>query len=256
MLTKEQRIQIVAWIRKGAPLKTGVSLYAALPNKPRLVAALDRNPAKHQELLNIEMCELLGITIARFNQIIKEYGTKPQPIVRPQENGKETGTKKANPPKRSFRTEFPFLSRADCPPELKALAADKITAWEKYTSAHEKLFDCNSLEECHDVAAEVVNIYLENRQIYEELEYYGAHGTILGKHRIFDQYRKFAEIRGKSVIELVKLHENTLPHRIWRIESEIKKGDKPHLLSERQKRLHEVQAELAEVKRMLGIANG
>lgn len=256
MLTKEQRVKAVAWIRKGAPLKEGVRLYSTLPKKPRLQAALERNPAKHQELLNLEICELLGITLARFNQIIKEYGTKPQPIARPKENGQKARIEKADPPKRSFRSEFPFLSRANCPPELKALAADKITAWEKYTAAHEKLFDCSSIDECYETAFEVVENYLENRLIYQELEYYGQHGAILGKHRVFDQYRKFAEIRGKSVIELVKLHENTLPHRIWRIENEIKKGDKPHLLGERQKRLEEVRAELADVKRMLGIANG
>jgi hypothetical protein len=97
----------------------------------------------------------------------------------------------------------------------------------------------------------VVENYLENRLIYEELEYYGKNGSILGKHRIFDQYKKYQRLRGYNVIELVKLHEKTLPHRIWRIESEIKKGDKPHLTGERQKRLQEVQAELAEVKRLL-----
>lgn len=258
MISKEQRVKLVAWIRKGAPLKDGVRLYAGLPNKPRLMAALDRNPAKHRELLNLEICGMLGITIARFNQIIKEHGSKktedrrPKPEVKPETRNQEPGTFK----KRSFRAQFPFLSRPGCPTELKALAADKITAWENYTAGHEKLFDCSSLDECYHVAFEVVENYLENRLIYEELEYYGQHGSILGKHRIFDQYKKYERLRGYNVIELVELLKKTLPHRIWRIESEIKKGDKPHLLGERQKRMQEVQDELAEVKRLLGIANG
>jgi len=227
MISKEQRIKVVGWIRRGAPIKEGVRLYAGLPNKPRLMAALDRNPAKHRELLNLEICGLLGITLARFNQIIKEYATKQPPSSYTQENGKEARIEKVNPPKRSFRAQFPFLSRPDCPPELKALAADKITAWENYTAGHEKLFDCSSLDECYHAAFDVVENYLENRLIYEELEYYGKHGNILGKHRIFDQYKKYERLRGYNVIELVELLRKTLPHRIWRIESEIKKGDKP-----------------------------
>lgn len=256
MISKEQRVKLVSWIRQGAPIKEGVHIYASLPNKPRLMAALDRNPGKYRELLKLEICGMLGITLARFNQIIKENATKQPPSSCVQENGKEARIEKVNPPKRSFRAQFPFLSRPGCPPELKALSADKITAWENYTAGHEKLFDCSSLEECYQVAFDVVENYIENRLIYEELEYYGKHGNILGKHRIFDQYKKYERLRGYNVIELVKLHEKTLPHRIWRIESEIKKGDKPHLLGERQKRLQEVQSELAEVKRLLGIANG
>ena len=75
----------------------------------------------------------------------------------------------------------------------------------------------------------------------------------MGNHRIFDQYKRFDEFRGKKPIELFKLYNDTLPHRIWRIQSEIKKGDKPHLNGEREQRLNEVQSELAEVKRLLGV---
>jgi hypothetical protein len=253
VLSKQQRVKAVSWIRKGAPLQEGIRLYASLPYKPRLMAALENNPGRYQEHLNLEICGLLGISIERFQQIIQEYAQKQPPGSRDKESDKASSIAKADPPKRSFRSEFPFLSRSDCPTELKALAADKITAWERYTAAHEKLFDCSSLEECYQTAFEVVENYLENRAIYEELQYYASHGSVLGKHPIFEQLRKFSELRGKSVIELVKLHEKTLPHRIWRIESEISKGDKPHLQGERTRRLHTVQAELAEVRRILGI---
>jgi hypothetical protein len=98
----------------------------------------------------------------------------------------------------------------------------------------------------------LIENFKENRQIFEELDYYKQHGAILGKHSIFGQYKRFDELKGKNVRELIRLCDETLPHRIWRIESEIKKGDKPHLNGEREKRLAEVQAELAEVKRLLG----
>lgn len=115
------------------------------------------------------------------------------------------------------------------------------------------MFDCSSVEECHQVAHQLMENFKENRVIHDELEYYKQHGAILGQHPIWKQYDRFKDLREKNVIELVRLYEKTLPHRIWRIESEIKKGDKPHLLGEREQRLGEALAELAEIKRILGI---
>jgi hypothetical protein len=121
VLTKEQRVQIVAWIRKGAPLKQGVRLYAQLPNKPRLLTALERNAKQFEEQLTLEMCGMLGITLARFNQIIKEHGSKKSGAGS-RESEEKPATRNPEPGqirKRSFRAEFPFLSRPDCPPELR-----------------------------------------------------------------------------------------------------------------------------------------
>lgn len=254
---KEDRVRVVSWIRSGAPLKEGVSLYASLFPDPDFLFALKKSPETNREKLYQVICEMMDITIEKFEQIVNEHHGKriEKPEAGSQKSEEKTRNPKSENRNRSFRNEWPFLSRPECPPQLKALAADKISCWERYTEAHRRLFDCASLDECYQVAHELIENFKENRQIYEELEYYKQHHSIFGKHRIFGQYKRFDELKGKNVIELVSLYQKTLPHRIWRIESEIKKGDKPHLQGEREARLKEVQAELAEVKRLLGINN-
>lgn len=262
---KSDRVRVVEWIRSGAPTKEGVSLYASLFPDPSFLVKLKKDPEGNREELYKAFCEMLDITFQRFEQIVNEYYGKQKPT---NTGGTETGTRSIdqkntrsnagieqtqNTRKRSFRSEWTYLSDPTCPPQLKALAADKISCWERYTEAHRRLFDCSSVEECYQVAHTLIENFKENRQIFEELEYYKQHGAVLGKHRIFDQYKRFDELRGKKPIELFKLYNDTLPHRIWRIQSEIKKGDKPHLNGEREQRLNEVRAELAEVKRLLGI---
>ena len=266
MISKEQRIRIVAWIRSGAPLTEGVLLYKSLPNNPDLLKSLRKDPQANAEKLYTDICQLMDISRSKFQSIINKYHGKEQQQkqlygagIKSQDRqgeSKDFGGKTKSidqSGKRSFRNEWPFLSRPECPAELKALASDKITAWENYTEAHIQLFDCSSIEECEQTAHKLIENFKENRLIHEELSHYKKHGAILGKHRIWKKYERFEKLRGLNVIELVRLHEKTLPHRIWRIESEIKKGDKPHLLGEREQRLAEVKAELAEVKRLLGI---
>lgn len=258
---KSDRVRVVEWIRSGAPTKEGVSLYASLFPDPVFLAKLKKDPEGNREELYKAFCEMLDITYQRFETIVNEWHGKQKSSPNPGSTGiGKTESKKEievrigkDRNKHSFRNDWPFLSRPDCPPQLKALAADKISCWERYTEAHPRLSDCESLDECYQVAHTVVENYKENRQIFEELEYYKQHGSVLGQHRIFEQYKRFDELRGKKPIELFKLYTDTLPHRIWRIQSEIKKGDKPHLNGEREQRLNEVQAELAEVKRLLGV---
>jgi hypothetical protein len=247
---KADRVKVVNWIRAGAKLKEGISLYAGLRGDKQLIVRLKQNPAKYQDAMIADFCAMMGISLKKFRVQSSEFKVQSEPATgnqQPLTNNKQPTRS------RSFRSQWPFLSRPECPPELKALAADKITAWENYTAAHKRLFDCSSIDECYQTAFELVENYKENRLIHEEFEYYLKHGAVLGKHPVFNQYKKFEHLRGLNVIDLVKLHEITLPHRIWRIESVIKQADKPHLLGERQQRLNEVRAELGEVKRLLGI---
>jgi hypothetical protein len=251
---KADRVKVVNWIRAGAKLKEGISLYAGLRGDKQLIARLKQNPVKYYDAMIADFCAMMGMSREKFK--VQSLKFKDEKISnKTPEAGNQSGenrkVEKNN--NRSFRKQWPFLSRPECPTELKALAADKITAWENYTAAHKRLFDCSSIDECYQTAFELVENYKENRLIHQEFEYYMKHGAVLGKHPVFNQYKKFEHLRGLNVIDLVKLHEITLPHRIWRIESVIKQGNKPHLLGERQQRLNEVRAELAEVKRLLGI---
>lgn len=270
LISKSDRVNVVTWIRSGAPLDKGVSLYAALPFRQSILNELRKYPVGNEEKLIDEMCRLMEMPKVKFHAIIKEYhgkrqsenkrisntgseNTRSKSVGRSLQSSREEQSVIPRKNNRSFRNDWPFLSRPECPPQLKALAADKISCWERYTAAHKKMFDCSSVEECHQVAHQLMENFKENRVIHDELEYYKQHGAILGQHPIWKQYDRFKDLREKNVIELVRLYEKTLPHRIWRIESEIKKGDKPHLLGEREQRLGEALAELAEIKRILGI---
>ena len=93
--------------------------------------------------------------------------------------------------------------------------------------------------------------YRQNRKILSEFAYYREHRKCLGKHEVFASMKRLEKLRGMSVVELVKRQRN-LAGAIWRIRSEIRKGDKPHLLAEREARLKEKELELSEVNRLIG----
>jgi hypothetical protein len=103
---------------------------------------------------------------------------------------------------------------------------------------------------CASIAGCLIENFLENRAIHAELDFYGQHKSVLGKHPVFKRFVKIKELRKKPVKDLVN-RQRQLEHTIWRIESEMKKEDKPHLHSERNERLKDKQAELAEVNRLL-----
>lgn len=253
-INKTDRVKLVTWIRSGAPLSEGVSLYASMPCNTRLLAALQKNPKGFESDLVADICELLGITLAKFESIKKQYyAEKNAKSIKTRKVVKQTRTENRHPKRTgSFRNDWSFLSRPDCPPELKALAADKISAWERYTANHSKLFDCGTLDECSTIAHEIIKDYKENRLIFQEFKHYQKTGRILGEHPVFAHYKRFKRFRGMNVVELVKEQERT-KHRIWRKRHEIAKGDKPHLKARREKEIEQAEGELAELNRMLGV---
>ena len=63
-----------------------------------------------------------------------------------------------------FREKFTFLNSPDCPDILKILVSDMFTAYGKYKEAQA-----------------VVENFIANRDMWDELEYYRENGKILGK---------------------------------------------------------------------------
>lgn len=82
-----------------------------------------------------------------------------------------------------FRERYPFLNSEDCPDILKILVADMFTAYGKYREAHARLAADNSADAiaAADDCRTVVEEYLKNREIWDELNYYKENGKILGK---------------------------------------------------------------------------
>jgi ATP-dependent helicase/nuclease subunit A len=99
-------------------------------------------------------------------------------------------------------------------------------------------------------AREAIENFQENRAIFQELDYYREHGAILGKHRIFEYLRQRQQLHGLNIVELLA-EQRRLRSAIWRINDEIKKGTKPYLQAEREKRRHQKETLLAEVDKLI-----
>ena len=100
------------------------------------------------------------------------------------------------------------------------------------------------------MAQSVVDNWIENDLIFEEFHYYAANKKVLGKHPIFAEMKKMQALRKATAKDIFKKKTN-LTEKVNRIKFEIKKGDKPYLLAERERRLRETEHLLAEVDRII-----
>ena len=213
------REEILEWMQKGCDINTGVTLYSRYGDNYRFKVILYINPLHCKERLRLLLTKIAGVKSTDYSTVVRDQQRD------------------------SFREEYPFLAEPNCPMELKALAADKITAYWKCVDLHAHLFDCHKNEACRDTASALVHTFIEDQLIKRELDYYKNHKGILGEHPIFAEQRKISAIRHLSVRELIK-KEQQLRDNIWRIKDELSKPDKPHLTHKRQQRLAKKQQEL------------
>lgn len=117
-----------------------------------------------------------------------------------------------------LRSEFPFLAEPGCPEEFKILVADMITAHGRYVKGHDRLFDVvnKGNEKCFEVARDTVENYIDNREMWDELEYYKKTGEVLGKHRVFTDRKMRAKIMAMGEDELEKFMMNINRRRLYR----------------------------------------
>lgn len=208
------------WLRTGAGIQEGLRLLSLYKPNPYLARMVERHPDKYRRLL-----------------IRTLSGRDPAPTP-------------ADRPARSFREDWPFLSRPDCPPELKILAADKITAWMNFAREHEKLFDCVTPEQCLEHAKNCVFYYQQNRKIFSEFAHYQDTGHVLGKHPVFGEVRRSHEMLSAGPIELMRRQHN-LRAAISRLKRQMGTGGRPDLDAGRAELLAAKERELAEVEKIL-----
>ena len=90
-----------------------------------------------------------------------------------------------------LRIEYPFLREESTPQELKALVADKITAWYDFAEKHEKLAKMvensgNTISENGEpdplavLCKEAIDKFQLNADIKKELDFYKVKGKVLG----------------------------------------------------------------------------
>ena len=213
--------EIEQWLKSGAGVQEGLRLLSVYkPNKP-LALMVERHPEKYASLLVKTLAGIGMESVAR------------------------TATRS-----KSLREEYPFLGNPACPPELKILAADKITAYRNFVREHERLSSCSTLEECLETAKKCVYFYCQNRKILSEFAYYQEHGTVLGKHPVFGEMNRRRELLSASPLELERRRQN-LRDAIWRLGKQLRSGKRPDLADARMERLATKERELAEIEKLI-----
>lgn len=215
------------WLNAGAPFLQGARLFKFIYGRFHpFCIFLDQESKGVHSALKIALTGIAGIEL---NLPVAKTETKPAP---------------------KLREDWPFLSAPGCPPELKILAANKITAYHTYVKAHDQLFDCTSSAEQFETVKRLVDNYQENRKIIAEFLYYKEHSRVLGDHPVFKEFKAIKALRKLNVVELLQMKEK-LEHNIWRIKSLLKKKSQTHLVIDRKKRLQEKKNLLAEVERLI-----
>jgi hypothetical protein len=111
-----------------------------------------------------------------------------------------------------IREKYPFLKDKNCPVELKELVHNMFCAYDAYREAYVKLDPANSQYENLAIAATVVENYLDNRAMWEELDHYNETGEILGKHEMFDLLKMRAEIAAMPDMDIISKLKNVKPN--------------------------------------------
>lgn len=213
--------EIEQWLRSGAGVQEGLRLLSVYKPNPLFARMVERHPDKYAPLL---VRTLAGV-------------------------GMDSITRTAAKSK-SLREEWPFLDDPDCPPELKILAADKITALRNFAREHDRLSSCDSLDACLETARKCVFFYCQNRKILSEFAYYKEHGSVLGKHSVFKEYARRQELVDMGILDLEHRRSN-LQDAIWRLEKQLRMGDRPDLAERRQELVETKRRELAEIIKMI-----
>ena len=128
-----------------------------------------------------------------------------------------------------FRDRFPFLNSPDCPDVLKILVADMFTAYDLYLKTFRELGelpDDVELEQAFAIAKTTVENYLEDRSIWEELEYYRDNHVLLGKHPRIAVYLASDELSNKSDLEVMNIRKNAASNvSKWKKKLETVEGE-------------------------------
>lgn len=150
-----------------------------------------------------------------------------------------------------LREEFPFLKEKDCPDVLKIMVADLNTAFDEYRQNHELLFTAENEELIRATFATLEN-YLENRQIWDELNHYKTTGEILGVYKVAQAEKIQDEIDKMNPGQLHKL-ANNLASNISKIKKKLANNPGHESTGSWTESLKECETKLEKVKNRLPI---
>lgn len=213
-MTQEDITKLRDWLAGPRDFTEGASLYRRYGCNLMLKRqfAVDRSPIA-MAVLEDEIRKLAGLSeqqLAHLPRIAKKVDNSG--------NSKDSENSDTRKPisaegqkKIRFREKYPFLSASDCPDVLKVLVADMFTAYGKARESFASLQTFPEDKADNDsrlLCVDVVENYLENRLIFDELEHYRVHKTLLGVHPKVKEAMGVADgepdYMGMDTAELVK----------------------------------------------------
>ncbi len=225
------------WLLGGADLEVGLRLFLDYTNPNLNVARIiSKKPERHFQAIRTALLKAAELPF--------DFSVITEPSV------ENNNTRALKENRFKLRGQWPFLADPECPPELKLLISDKITAFTKCGDLYGKLTDAKSKEEELGTVSSLVENFINNHEIYKELKHYSDYGRVLGKHVIFFQYQRIKDLRNLTTMDLFNKKKN-LENNIWRTQSKIKKEKRADLLPGRELKLKELKMQLAEVNRLL-----
>jgi len=254
---------IKKYFKENRSFNTGVDLYVKYGNNMSFKTVLNRQGYTdiNKQLLFEELRKLAGIKQEEFQFILSKPVEKEVIIETVTEPAGDGNVGSETPPETipmnaitgwKIRTEFPFLSKPDCPNELKVLVADMFTSHDNYVESHAKLFETKTEDEVFAAASDTVENYLNNQAIWKELNYYKETGKVLGEHPIFSENARIKEIQAMTTAEHVKL-KKSLENNIARTKKTMADNPDHKNNGDRSERVGKMEVELKEVNRLLGI---
>lgn len=187
---------------------------AALPRKASTPKPQKKTAVTPVDDLLMQLAESLGVTVdevfsneAKLTELTEAQQQAVEKLAPAYAQVPETIKKVIR-----IREKYPFLRSQDCPEEFKIMVADMFTAYDNYREAYTLLSDKNTKDENLELAQAVVENYLANRAMWEELDYYLANGEILGNLPIFELLKLRKEISDLSDMDLIKKLNTTKPN--------------------------------------------
>lgn len=171
-----------------------------LNGKTAKVVILD--DPKHTDAALMELADSFGVTVDELVSpdfqdrvlAMDENAERIDELTDELEKAREKYAEAPEPVRKMirFREKYTFLNNPDCPDILKVLVNDMFAAYDTYKTAfaHLQALPDETISEAATEAERVVNAYLANREIWDELEHYRTTGEILGKAAKFRELEK------------------------------------------------------------------
>ena len=123
-----------------------------------------------------------------------------------------------------------------------------FTANDNFRRSHDLLFEEDA--NIHEATVSCVENYLENRRIWDELNYYKDHGRTLGLHPVFEVRNELIELRKLNSADLAR-KRNNIYINIGKTSKLIASGDQPQHTEKRKHRLAVMERLINEIDAIL-----